>query len=259
MGVISLRNTIVIKFGGSMMDDLSNEFFDGIKKLIEHGYKPILVHGGGPAINTMLKKLSIQSEFINGLRKTTSEVMEVVEMVLTGSISKKLVRTLQQQGIPAIGLSGSDGELLYAKAIDEENLGFVGEITEVNEQLLFNLLTMGFVPVISPIAMGDDKKTYYNVNADSAAASIALAVGANKIIFVTDVPGILVNDELLEKTTKAEIHRYIENGVITGGMIPKVTAAMKCLEGGLKEVLIVSGKQPLFTGVQFLGTTIQKE
>ncbi|WP_062104965.1 acetylglutamate kinase [Bacillus niameyensis] len=250
---------IVIKCGGSMIETLSDEFFLNIKKIQSHGYKPIIVHGGGPAINKLLDSLQIQAEFINGLRKTTHEVMEVVEMVLSGSMTNKLVRTLQKHGISAIGITGSDGGLMSGKAKDSENLGLVGEITDVNQSFIFDLLSIGMIPVISPIAVSEDKNHFYNVNADSAAAAIALAVQAEKILFVTDVPGILKENQLIEKTTKSEMMDLIENGTISGGMIPKVMAAIKSIDGGMNEVMIVSGKTPLFKGVHFIGTTIQKE
>lgn len=250
---------IVIKCGGSMIDDLTDQFFADIKKIQKHGYKPIIVHGGGPAINRLLENLQIQSEFINGLRKTTREVMEVVEMVLSGNITNKIVRSMHTNGISAIGVTGSDSGLIQAEAKDFENLGLVGEVTEINRDLLLNLISMDLVPVISPIAIGKNTTEYYNVNADSAAAAIAVAVNAEKMLFVTDVPGVLKGEQMLEKVTQKDILSLIEDGVITGGMIPKVLAALKSLEGGMNRVMIVSGKSPLFRKGQFIGTTILKE
>ncbi|KRG09695.1 acetylglutamate kinase [Lederbergia galactosidilytica] len=254
-----MEKIIVIKCGGSMIDDLSDKFFMDIKQMQENGFKPIIVHGGGPAINRLLENLQIQSEFINGLRKTTPEVMEVVEMVLSGSITNKLVRSMHTYGISAIGMTGSDSGLIQAEAKDFENLGLVGEVTTINRELLLKLLSMNLIPVISPIAISENSNEYYNVNADSAAAAIAVAMSAEKILFVTDVPGILKDQQVIETVSQNEVHSLIEEGVITGGMIPKVLAALKSLEGGMNRVMIVSGKSPLYKKGQFIGTTILKE
>lgn len=250
---------IVIKCGGSMIDTLSDDFFKGIKNLQENGYHPIIVHGGGPAINDLLKNLKINSEFVNGLRKTTHEVMEVVEMVLSGTITNKLVRKLHKHGISSIGVTGSDGGLMYAQPQDLENLGLVGEIISVNQQFLFNLLSIGMVPVISPIAVGMNHEDYYNINADTVAGEIAVAINAEKVIFVTDVPGVLKDDEIVEKATDTEILGFIDNGTISGGMIPKVMAAIHSLKGGMREAMIVSGHKPLLDGGSIIGTTIKRE
>lgn len=254
-----MEKIIVIKCGGSMIDDLSEKFFMDIKEMQDQGFKPIIVHGGGPAINRLLSDLQIESEFINGLRKTTEEVMEVVEMVLSGSITNKLVRALHLNGISAIGMTGSDSGLIQAKAKDFEKLGLVGEITTINHEILLKLLSMNLVPVISPIAISENSNGYYNVNADSAAAAIAVAVNAEKILFVTDVSGILKDKQVIETVSQHEVQSLIQEGVITGGMIPKVSAALKCLEGGMDQVMIVSGKTPLYREGQFIGTTILKE
>jgi len=254
-----MEKIIVIKCGGSMIDTLSDDFFIGIKKLQETGFHPIIVHGGGPAINELLENLQIKTEFINGLRKTTKEVMEVVEMVLSGTITNKLVRKLHKHGISSIGVTGSDGGLMYAKPKDVENLGLVGEITRVNQQFLLNLLSIGMVPVISPIAIGMDFEDYYNINADTAAGEVAVAVNAEKVIFVTDVPGVLKDNEIIEKATASEILRFIDDGIISGGMIPKVMAAIHSLKGGMKEAIIVSGHTPLIAGENIIGTTIKRE
>ncbi|MBS4199096.1 acetylglutamate kinase [Bacillus sp. FJAT-49732] len=254
-----MKNIIVIKCGGSMIDTLSDDFFIGIKKMQETGFYPVIVHGGGPAINDLLKDLQIQSEFVNGLRKTTHEIMEVVEMVLSGTITNKLVRKFQKHGISSIGITGSDGGLMYAKPKDLETLGLVGEITRVNQKFLTDLLSIGMVPVISPIAIGLNHEDYYNINADTVAGEIAVALNAEKVIFVTDVPGVLKDNEIIEKTTESEILGFIDDGTISGGMIPKVMAAIHSLNSGMKEAMIVSGHKPLLDGVQIKGTTIKKE
>lgn len=249
---------IVIKCGGSMIDSLSSEFYESIKKLKDNGFKPIIVHGGGPAINKLLNELQIQSEFVNGLRKTTHEVMEVVEMVLSGSMTNKLVRELQKHGISAIGITGSDGGLMYAEAKDKDKLGLVGEVTSVNQNLLLNLVSMDIVPVISPIAMSLDGSEMYNINADTAAAAVAVSLKADKILFVTDVPGVIKDNQMIDNLTTSEVLTLINDGVISGGMIPKVMAAVHSLEGGMSEAMIVSGKSTLLVEDSFLGTSIKK-
>lgn len=254
-----MAEIIVLKCGGSMIDDLSDQFYESIKLMKSKGIQPIIVHGGGPAINQMLDQLQIKTEFINGLRKTSLEVMNVAEMVLSGAMANKLVRELQNHDISAIGISGSDGSLLQAKAKDFHNLGYVGEITDVNEQFLFNLLSLGMIPVISPLAVGVDGPEIYNVNADTVAAAVAKAVKAKKLLFVTDVPGVLNGNTLLNNTSVAEINVLIEEGIITGGMIPKVEACIHSLEAGVEEAMIVSGHSHLFNGQQITGTLIQKE
>ena len=242
-----------------MIDSLSDDFFKDIKTLQNNGAKPIIIHGGGPAINKLLNELNIKSEFVNGLRKTTLEVMKVVEMVLSGSITNQLVRALHKHDLPSIGLSGFDDLLLQAKAQDMENLGYVGEITQVNKEVLLDLLKAGKIPVISPIAAGVDGAESYNINADTAAAAIAVAVQAKKLLFVTDVPGVMKDGAIIEEATTNEILALIEDGTISGGMIPKVMAAVDSLIGGMTEAMIVSGHAHLLEGTKLVGTTIRKE
>ena len=249
---------VVIKCGGSMIDTLSDDFYKSIKKMQQKGYKPVIVHGGGPAINKRLDEMNIKSEFVNGLRKTTSDVMDVVEMVLSGTMTNKLVRQLTLQGIQSIGITGCDGGFMYAEAKDMHSLGYVGEVTKVNQQLLVNLLSIGLVPVISPIAMSEDGSERFNINADTAAAAVAVAVKAEKVLFVTDVPGVLKDNQIIEQASRTEMISLIDNGTISGGMIPKVMAAVRSLDGGLKEAMIVSGKTQLLDGEKIVGTTIVK-
>lgn len=250
---------IVIKCGGSMIDTLSEEFYKSIKKMQAKGYKPIIVHGGGPAINKMLSDMNISSEFIHGLRKTTSEVMDVVEMVLTGSMTNDLVRQMTSQGMKAIGITGCDGGFMEAEAKDFQTYGYVGEVTNINKQLLIDLIALGYVPVISPIAVSKDGKSRLNVNADTAASAVAVAVEAEKMLFVTDVPGVMKDDEIIEQASKTEIMSLIDNGTISGGMIPKVLAAINSLDGGLQEAIIVGGHSTLIDGEKIVGTAIVKE
>lgn len=254
-----MKNIILIKCGGSLLESLSDSFYEGIKSLKDNGYQPVIVHGGGPAINEMLEALQIESEFIDGLRKTTPAVMNVAEMVLSGSTTNSIVRRLNKRGLSAVGLTGFDGELLQAKAKDFDRLGLVGEITHVNTSFLNNILSLGLTPVISPLAVGIDGIESYNVNADTAAGAIATALGAIKLLFVTDVPGVLEDERLLEKATETEIHKLIANGTITGGMVPKVLAAIECLHAGMSEIMIVSGKTDLVKDEKIIGTVITKD
>ena len=254
---LGLKNIIVLKCGGSSVDDLSEDFFSNIKTLINAGMKPVIVHGGGPAIQNMLEQLDIQFEFIDGLRKTTEEMMDVVEMVLTGHVNPALTRHVNQAGIRAVGVSGADLNLLEATPIDYERYGLVGEITHVNKKYIEKLLEMNIVPIISPIAVGSDRKIY-NVNADTAAGAVASALHAKQLVFVTDVPGILKNKKLLETVTTEEIEQLINDGTIYGGMIPKVKAAMKGLSSNVQEVMIVNGKRSTLKNTTTLtGTTIK--
>ncbi|HEX7064472.1 MAG TPA: acetylglutamate kinase [Bacillales bacterium] len=250
-----MKNIVVVKCGGSTIDTLSDDFFRSIKKLQETGHAPVIVHGGGPAIKRMLALLNVESEFVDGLRKTDEQVMEVVEMVLSGSVNKTLVRKLGHAGLNAVGLSGCDSHLLEATPRNQEKLGFVGEVAAVNTTLLFDLLEKGIVPVIAPVGISDSGHAY-NINADTGAGAIASALAAEKLLFVTDVPGIMKNGELIEKTTEAEVEKFIRDGTIYGGMIPKVEAALKSLRGNLHEVVITTAsghKGPI------IGTAIHKE
>lgn len=254
-----MKGTIVFKCGGSSINDLSVHFFENLQVLIEEGWNPVIVHGGGPAIKHMLEKLNIPFEFVDGLRKTTEEMMDVVEMVLDGHVNRQITRKMNELGIKSVGISGSDMNLLTATPIQFEKYGLVGEVTKVNTSFIKNLMNNGFVPVISPIAIGQDFRRY-NVNADTAASAIASALQANQLVFVTDVPGILKDNQLLHTVTMGEIETMMKSGVIYGGMIPKVKAAMNGLNGNVKEVKIVNGKQPELTeDYQLVGTTIKKE
>lgn len=246
---------IVIKCGGSILDELTSEFFSSLKHLQEHGYQLIFVHGGGPDINKMLSMYQVEPEFYNGLRKTTAKTLEVVELVLSGQTNRKLVQKLTENGFQAIGLNGSDGGCLQADFIDQELLGFVGEVTEVNDKLITILLQEGLIPVVTPIAVNKSGQKL-NINADYAAAAVANAVGAEQCIFVTDVAGIMVDGKVVDQVEKQEVEQYIEEGTIYGGMIPKVTSALSALDKGLSSVMIVSGKSTFFNGEEWNGTKI---
>lgn len=252
-----MNKIVVFKCGGSALADLSDEFFENIQFLQAAGIKPIIVHGGGPAIQQMLDKLQIKSEFVDGLRKTTEEMMQIVEMILVGNVNPAFTRRMNGLGIRALGISGSDMNLLQANPIHLEKYGLVGEVTSVNTEYIKQLLDQEIVPVISPIAIGKDGKTY-NINADTAAGAIASELNAAKLVFVTDVPGILKDGKLLETVSTAEVENLIADGTIYGGMIPKVKAALQGAHGNVQEVMIVNGKKStLINKTNLKGTTIK--
>ena len=255
MPVIEHKPTIVIKLGGSMLDQLTDSFYESFNEMKQH-YHCIIVHGGGPAITRLLGKLEIEGEFFEGLRKTTPETLEIVEMVLGGSVSGQITGNLTKHGVNAVGVKGSDASLLTAKYADQENLGFVGNVDQVDPAVLNTLVHAGYVPVVAPFGKTKENQTV-NINADVAAAAIAKAVGAEKLIFVTDVPGILVDDEVIGEVTPEDIEGMIERGTIYGGMIPKVHSASEALSEHLQEVRIVSGEQPLMNGDVLKGTSIR--
>ncbi|MFC0272009.1 acetylglutamate kinase [Metabacillus herbersteinensis] len=251
-----MNKTIVLKCGGSIIHQLSDSFFHSLQNLKQSNWKIVIVHGGGPDITKMLSSLKISSQFYHGQRKTTKEVLEIAEMVLAGKINKQLTNTLQQHTIKAIGISGSDGELLQGEFLNKEQLGLVGKVTDVNTKLISLLTDNGYIPVIAPLALTATGETL-NVNADLAAAAIANNLEAEKLLFVTDVPGILdENGYVIKKISQTEINEHILNGVITGGMIPKVESAISTLSEKLQEVMIVSGKASLLEGEDFIGTKI---
>ena len=246
---------IVIKCGGSMLACLDETFFQCIKQIAQM-YDVIIVHGGGPEIDAMLNKLSIPIEKKDGLRVTTAEVIKIVQMVLCGSTNKTLVSKLNDQNIDAIGLSGCDGGLLQVAPLEAE-FGFVGEVKFVRAALLQYLLANQFIPVVAPVGVMDGQ--LYNVNADTAAATIATAIHAEKLIFITDVDGVIYRNKLMEKANEQQLLELIDNGAITGGMIPKVKAALASLELGVKDVVIVNGTQRFLTNKgEWIGTTVTK-
>lgn len=247
--------SILIKCGGSTLDELSDEFFSSLHRLIELNYKIIIVHGGGPTINQMLNQLNVPIEFVNGLRKTSEEVFHVVEMVLSGQTNRRLVQRLTMNRLKAVGVNGSDAELLTAEYVDKEHLGLVGNITKVNTELLELLTEQNIIPVITPIATGHDGKKL-NVNADYAAAAIANALKVEQCVFVTDVEGIMINGMVLEAVNAGDIEQYIETGKIYGGMIPKVQSALLALQKGIESVRIVAGDKGIYLNHKWMGTRI---
>jgi acetylglutamate kinase len=238
-----------MKCGGSTLAALPESFFQDLIALQREGPIPVIVHGGGPAISEALNKLGIRSEFVNGLRKTDEAVLDVVEMVLAGRINKEIVRRIQLSGGSALGLSGVDGRLLLARPVpNAHEVGLVGDIVSVNAQLIRRIAEIGYIPVIAPIGLGEDGASRYNVNADTAAGAVASHLGVERMVVVTDVPGIMrtVGGEkvVLPVATVAEIEEMIRTGEIYGGMIPKVKAAMECIQGAVREVVIVDGSEP---------------
>jgi len=239
---------VVIKFGGSALkfEDVKNSVIEDIVLMKYVGISPIIVHGGGPEINSFLKKLNIAPKFINGLRVTDKDTMEVVEMVLSGKTNKDLVARFQKHGVNAVGLSGKDGNILIAKHtnIPGHEDSYVGDIIEVNTKLLDILIQNDFIPVIAPIGTDKDANTY-NINADYAAVSVASAIQAEKLVFMTDVKGIMkdINDEstLYNKLTVDEAETLIKDGIVSGGMIPKINCCVQAVKEGVKRVHILDG------------------
>lgn len=241
--------TVVIKYGGSALvnEDIKETLIQDIALMKYVGFKPVLVHGGGKDINNMLEKLSIEPKFINGLRVTDEETMEVVQMVLTGKLNKNLTTDLCSQGIKAVGICGKDADFLKVKKLESKDgdLGLVGEITEVDVSLINTLIDNDFVPVISPIGVGEDGKSY-NINADYAAVAVAGALNAEKLVFVTDVPGILANVDdpksVISILNVNEVKDMIKNNIISGGMIPKVDCCIAGVDAGVQNVHILDGR-----------------
>ena len=248
--------TFVIKYGGHAMGDekLARQFAEDITLLRQVGINPVIVHGGGPQIGDMLSRLSIESEFIDGLRVTTKATVEVAEMVLCGSVCKSIVADINAVGGRAIGLSGKDSHLVTARKVERRkpdpdsnleqviDLGFVGEPAVVDPSILKQSLENGIIPVISPIAMGDDGNTY-NINADTMAGAIAGALKARRFVLLTDVPGVLDgNGNMITELSEQDINGLKKSGVISGGMIPKVETCLNALSQGVAGAVILDGR-----------------
>ena len=244
--------TVVIKYGGNAMisEELKKAVISDIILLRLVGVHVVVVHGGGPEINELLKKTGKESKFVNGLRYTDEETMEAVQMVLCGKVNKNLVATLNRAGGQAVGLCGLDGGMLKAVRRQEDGVdyGLVGDITEVNPKVIQDAFQDGFIPVISTVAQGTDAETSYNVNADTAAAKIAVAVGAEKLILLTDVRGLLrdKNDEstLISQVRLSEVPELVGQGIISGGMIPKVECCVDAVQNGVHRTHILDGRIP---------------
>jgi acetylglutamate kinase len=250
------NKTVVVKYGGNAMGDasLGQAFAQDIALLKQSGVNPVVIHGGGPQIGAMLKKMGIESKFEGGLRVTDRATVEIVEMVLAGSINKEIVAMINAAGEWAIGLCGKDGNMVFAEKARKTmtdpdsnierilDLGYVGEPVEVDRTLLDLLAKSEMIPVIAPVAPGRDGHTY-NINADTFAGAIAGSLAASRLLFLTDVPGVLdKNGELIKELTVSEARALIKDGTISGGMIPKVETCIEALQRGVKGVVIVNGK-----------------
>jgi acetylglutamate kinase len=221
---------VVIKVGGNAIDSARDETLLDVVLLRYVGMQPVIVHGGGPEITAMSERLGIKSEFRDGLRITDDKTMEVVKMVLTGKVGPDLVATIHKLGGQAVGMSGEDGPTIIAEPLDE-SMGFVGRVTQVNKEPITALLARGYIPVIASIGLGYDGHAY-NINADTVAAEIAVALGAAKVILLTDVAGVLgVDGDVVPVLSKEDAKRRIEMGQVTGGMIPKLQACLRALDG----------------------------
>ena len=261
--------TIVVKYGGNAMisDELRQAVISDIILLHLVGLRVVVVHGGGPEISEMLKKTGKESRFVDGLRYTDEETMDVVQQVLCGRVNKNLVATLNRLGGRALGLCGLDGALFQARLLDER-FGLVGEITKVDPTPVNDALDNNYIPVVSTVALGTDAETSYNINADTAAAKLAVALGAEKLILLTDVRGLLRNPRD-EETLIHVVHTYdvpglVAQGIISGGMIPKMECCVDAIAGGVERVHILDGRIPHSILIELLsdegiGTMLKKE
>jgi len=264
--------TIVIKYGGNAMvnEDLKQSVMDDITLLKYIGINPIIVHGGGPDINNMLSAVGKESHFVNGLRYTDEETMQYAQMVLVGKTNKEIVSILCGKGAKAIGISGIDGHLIEAEKMTEDkdgnpiDIGYVGNIKKIDTAVISMLANDEYVPVIAPIGMGDDGQSY-NINADTVASEIAVALGASKLMFLTDVGGVLDGSgEIIPVLSESDVSKCISDGIISGGMIPKIEGCLDTVKRGVKRAHIIDGRIPhsiileIFTK-NGIGTMIIKE
>lgn len=239
-------SVVVVKFGGNAMGDAAEmaDFARDIVLLRQVGVNPVVVHGGGPMINDMLRKLGIESRFVRGKRVTDQATVEVVEMVLTGLVNKRIVQAINDQGGRAVGLSGKDDDLMVCEADDPE-LGFVGRPVEMNVQVLRDLFSAGIIPVVAPVATGMAENETFNVNGDTAAGALAGALKADRLLLLTDVAGLKGADgAVMSEATPEEIRALTASGVIMGGMIPKTETALQAIDEGVRAVVIMDGRHP---------------
>ena len=238
--------TVVVKYGGAAMksEELKAAVIRDVVLLSTVGIRPVLVHGGGPEINAMLNRLGVEAKFLNGLRVTDAQTMEIVEQVLTGKVNKSIVSLISCAGGKAVGICGKDGNLLRG-VVKSEELGFVGDVTQVDTRLIRELVNVGYIPVVATVAMDADGQAL-NVNADTAAGAIAAKLGAEKLILMTDVPGVCTDKDdpntLIRELTMKETEEAIAKGVIAGGMIPKVECCMTSITNGVKSAHIIDGR-----------------
>lgn len=264
------RKIIVVKYGGSAMsnEELQKNVIKDVTLLKLVGFKPIIVHGGGKEISRWVEKTGKEAKFINGLRVTDEETMEIAEMVLN-KVNKRLVTMVEELGVKAVGISGKDGRLLNVekKYADGQDIGFVGDVKEVNAKILYDLLENDYLPIVAPIGLGDNCDTY-NINADDAACAIAKAVGADKLVFLTDIEGLYkdINDKssFISRITATEADELIEEGFIGGGMLPKLNNCTSAIKNGVNRVHILDGRiahcllLEIFTN-EGIGTAIIKD
>lgn len=237
---------VVVKFGGNAMGDAEAmaDFARDIVLMRQVGVNPVIVHGGGPMINDMLLKLGIESRFVRGKRVTDKATVEVVEMVLSGLVNKRIVQAINDEGGRAVGLSGKDDDMIVCEA-DDPDLGFVGRPVEMNVQVLRDLFTAGIIPVVAPVATGMADNETFNVNGDTAAGAIAAALKADRLMLLTDVAGVKGADgTVLTQLSISEVRALTKEGVIAGGMIPKTETAISALEKGVRAVVILDGRLP---------------
>ena len=241
--------TVVVKYGGNAMisEELRQAVISDIILLHLVGIRVVVVHGGGPEINEMLRKIGKESKFVDGLRYTDAETMDIVQQVLCGRVNKNLVATLNRMGGRAVGLCGMDGGLFQAKVLDER-YGLVGEITRVDSAPVLDCLNAGYIPVVSTVAQGEDAETAYNINADTAAAKLAVALHAEKLILLTDVRGLLLDpkdEETLSPVVPlSHVPALVKDGIISGGMIPKVDCCVEAVRSGVRSTIILDGRIP---------------
>lgn len=238
------NTTFVIKYGGAVMQDeqLKQMVAQDVTLLRKIGIDVVVVHGGGKEITLLADKLNIKTSFVNGQRYTNEEMRDVVQMVLAGSINKDIVRRINMHGGRAVGVSGIDANLVEVKKYNDD-LGLVGKVASVNSVFIKNLLKDGYLPVIAPIGV-DEKGIIYNVNADIAVGPIAASLDAAKLVYLTDIEGVKANDRLVSHLTQSEAQSFINDGTISGGMIPKVQSALSALEAGVQKVHIIDGRVP---------------
>ena len=269
-------SSLVIKYGGHAMIDkeMQTSFANDIALLQQVGTKPVVVHGGGPQIENMLNKLNIKTNFIDGLRVTDKDTVNVVEMVLSGAINKSIVAAIMSAGAKAVGISGKDGGLIKAEKITSRrdpnsaiekvvDLGFVGKPTKIDTKVLDALMHGGLIPVVAPLGLGEDGQTY-NINADTVAGAISSSLEAKRMLMLTDVPGVLDKDgNLIEELSSKEAKDLIQKGIITSGMIPKVETCIEAVENGTDAAVILDGRAPHATLMELFtehggGTLIRK-
>lgn len=241
---------VVIKYGGNAMENeqLKQNVMEDVVLLSEVGVKLVLVHGGGPDINQTLHMVGKESKFVNGLRYTDKETMDIVQMVLAGKTNKNLVNMISKLHAKAVGISGMDGHIIEAqKMVSENDLGYVGQIVKIHPELIFKLIDDGYIPVVASVG-NDCQGNIYNVNADLAASAIAGALNAENMIFVSNVPGVLKNpedeDSIMTNIHISDVPKLEEDGIITGGMIPKVECCVDCVRQGVKKTVIIDGRVP---------------